>query len=128
MERSAYLAKLQRSKKSTALNTLFERYDTVKSCPVRTTSNLIGGKWKPVIYYIVMHDVNRFGEMLHMIGDISKKMLTSQLRELENDGILNRVILSQKPLHIEYYISEKGKSLAPVINAMCDWGMTNPGR
>lgn len=127
MEQSAYLTKLQRSKKSTALNTLFERYNTIQNCPVRTTSNLIGGKWKPVIYYIVMHDVNRFGEMLHMIGDISKKMLTSQLRELENDGILNRLILSQKPLHIEYNISEKGKSLAPVIDAMCAWGMINPG-
>jgi DNA-binding HxlR family transcriptional regulator len=92
-------------------------------CPVTATIAIIGGKWKPIILYLISHEINRFGEMHGMICGISKKMLTGQLRELEKDGIIERKIFAETPPRVEYYITEKGLTLRPIILSMREWGL-----
>ena len=77
------------------------------ACSLVHTMNIIGNKWKPIILYLISHDVNRFGEMLRMIDGISKKMLTKQLRELEADGLINRKVFAEVPPRVEYSLTEK---------------------
>lgn len=94
----------------------------LENCPVTATLDLIGGKWKPLIIYLIMNDINRFGKMGMVLKAISKQMLTSQLRELENDGIIERKIYPEIPPRVEYFLTERGRSLLPIIEAMRDWG------
>ncbi len=82
----------------------------------------IGGKWKPIILYLISKGGNRFGILQRGIEGISKQMLTKQLRELEADGILHREIFPEIPPRVEYSITEKGRSLFPVIDSMRKWG------
>lgn len=110
-------------KKSEAYEELVGNFTKFNSCPVAATMGIIGGKWKPIILYLISHDVNRFGEMLRMIEGISKKMLTSQLRELEKDGIIHRKVYAEVPPRVEYSITEKGHTLRPLIIAMREWGL-----
>ncbi len=91
-------------------------------CPVTYTMSVIGGKWKPIILYLISKEVNRFGVLQRSIGGISKQMLTKQLRELEADGILERVIYPEIPPRVEYFITDKGNSLFPIIKEMSAWG------
>lgn len=95
---------------------------TIQNCPVTATMAVIGGKWKLLILYLIYNDVNRFGKMGMILKDISKQMLTTQLRELENDGIIERKIYPEIPPKVEYFLTEKGKALLPVIEKMKDWG------
>lgn len=97
----------------------------LNNCPVTATMQVIGGKWKLLILHLINHDINRFGKMSMMLRDISKQMLTTQLRELEKDGIIVRVIFPEIPPRVEYTLSEKGKSLLPIVNLMRDWGNEN---
>ncbi|MCW3116570.1 MAG: hypothetical protein JWM28_652 [Chitinophagaceae bacterium] len=92
-------------------------------CPVSATIGVIGGKWKPIILYLISHDINRFGEMINMIDGISKKMLTDQLRELEKDGIIDRKTFNEVPPRVEYTITERGLTLRPIILSMREWGL-----
>lgn len=94
-------------------------------CPVKATLDVIGGKWKTMIIYLISNDINRFGKLSMVLRDISKQMLTSQLRELENDGIVQRVIYPEIPPRVEYFLTERGKSLLPVIAQMSHWGTVN---
>lgn len=94
----------------------------IMDCPVTSTMNVIGGKWKLLILYLIHNDINRFGKMGMMLKDISKQMLTTQLRELEGDGIIERKIYPEIPPRVEYFLTEKGKSLLPIIHLMRDWG------
>jgi DNA-binding HxlR family transcriptional regulator len=91
-------------------------------CPVTATMELIGGKWKLLVLHLINNDINRFGKMTMMLKGVSKQMLTTQLRELENDGLIERKIYAEIPPRVEYFLSEKGKSMLPVINAMRVWG------
>jgi len=103
----------------------------VQNCPVTATMDVIGGKWKILILYLIFNDINRFGKMGMVLKDISKQMLTTQLRELENDGIIERKIYPEIPPRVEYFLTEKGKSLLPVIELMRDWGnehLLEPGK
>jgi DNA-binding HxlR family transcriptional regulator len=95
---------------------------TLSNCPVTATMSVIGGKWKILIIFSICNNINRFGKMSMLLKDISKQMLTSQLRELENDGIIERVIYPEIPPRVEYFLTEKGKSLLPVIELMKVWG------
>ena len=97
----------------------------VFECPVTYTMSMIGGKWKPIILYLISKGANRFGILQRGIDGISKQMLTKQLREMEDDGILNREIFAEIPPRVEYSISEKGRSLFPIIDAMRSWGELN---
>ncbi len=91
-------------------------------CPVTATMGVIGGKWKLLILYLISNEVNRFGKMGMLLKDISKQMLTTQLRELENDGIIERKIYPEIPPRVEYFITPKGQSLMPIIALMREWG------
>lgn len=83
---------------------------------------VIGGKWKILIIHLINNDINRFGKLGMLLKDISRQMLTTQLRELERDGILKRVVYAEIPPHVEYFLTPKGKALIPVLTALKDWG------
>jgi len=85
--------------------------------------NLIGGKWKILIIYAVSKDCNRFSKMQRAMPVISKQMLVTQLRELEEDKILERIIYAEIPPRVEYRITEYGLSLMPVISVLQEWGL-----
>ncbi len=94
------------------------------NCPVRATMEIIGGKWKPIIlYYLKIGEVQRFGAFQRLIPHITKKMLTQQLRELEIDGIIARKVYPQVPPKVEYTLTDYGKTLKPILQAMADWGI-----
>jgi DNA-binding HxlR family transcriptional regulator len=97
----------------------------VDRCPVTATMGMIGGKWKILILHLISNDINRFGKMGMMLKDISKQMLTTQLRELEEDGLIERKIYAEIPPRVEYFLTPKGKSLSPIIVLMRDWGVEN---
>lgn len=107
---------------------------TPNDCPVTHCLNLIGGKWKPVVIHLIRNDCRRFSALRKAIPDISKQMLTQQLRELEQDGLLERKIFAEIPPRVEYSISAYGQTLFPIIDAMRDWGLQDlrscesPGR
>ncbi len=92
------------------------------NCPVKATMDIIGGKWKPIILYYLKDGVQRYGELQRLIPHVTKKMLTQQLRELEQDEIIERKVYHQVPPKVEYSLSEYGKSLKPVLEAMAAWG------
>ncbi|MEO1711999.1 MAG: helix-turn-helix domain-containing protein [Bacteroidota bacterium] len=94
-------------------------------CPVTYCMSKIGGKWKPILLYLIEKGANRFGILQRGIKGISKQMLTKQLRELEQDGILSREIFAEIPPRVEYSLTETGRSLLPVIGAMRAWGEAN---
>ena len=91
-------------------------------CPVTAMLELIGGKWKPVILYCIRSDKRRFGEIAARIPDISRKVLTEQLKELELDVLVVREQFKEIPPSVEYSLTELGKSLSPVLNEMEKWG------
>ncbi len=93
------------------------------NCPVTATVSIIGGKWKPPILSRLAEGVRRFGELQRLVPHITKKMLTQQLRELEQDGIIVRKVYHQVPPKVEYSLSEYGESLRPVLKAMEAWGI-----
>ena len=94
----------------------------IDDCPVTFTMSRIGGKWKPIILYLITKGGNRFGILQRGIEGISKQMLTKQLRELEKDGILHRKIYAEIPPRVEYSLTELGESLLPIIGSMKSWG------
>lgn len=91
-------------------------------CPVSTLLELIGGKWKPVILYCLRQDTRRFGEIAVRIPSISRKVLTDQLRELEEAGLIKREAFKEIPPRVEYSMTDLGRSLAPILDAMEKWG------
>ncbi|MCR6642537.1 MAG: helix-turn-helix transcriptional regulator [Sporocytophaga sp.] len=93
----------------------------VENCSVSVALNVIGGKWKMLIVYLIMNDINRFGKLNMILKDISKQMLTTQLRELEQDGLIDRVIYPEIPPRVEYFLTQKGKALIPIMDALKLW-------
>jgi DNA-binding HxlR family transcriptional regulator len=97
-----------------------------KQAPFEYTLSIIGGKWKMrIIYELGCESVLRYGELKRNIPYITHKMLSTQLKELENDGLITRKEYPQVPPKVEYSLSEKGLSLLPIINEMCKWGRKN---
>jgi len=91
-------------------------------CPVELAIRIIGGKWKPVILWHLKDATKRFGELKREIPGITVKMLAQQLRELEQDGIISRKMFYEVPPRVEYSLTDMGRSLDPVLSAMCSWG------
>ena len=91
-------------------------------CPVETTLILIGDKWKVLILRDLLSGTKRFGELKKSIGNVSQKVLTAQLRSMEESGLINRKVYAQVPPKVEYSLTELGKSLKPILDAMQNWG------
>ena len=92
------------------------------ACPVETTLALIGDKWKVLILRDLLPGTKRFGELKKSIGSVSQKVLTAQLRDMEENGLVNRKVYAEVPPRVEYSLTELGQSLKPILDAMWSWG------
>ena len=96
------------------------------NCEKELTLSIISGKWKIVILWHLGHEgAHRFGELFRLFKNISNRILTKQLRELEQDGIIERHIYDENPPRVEYFMTERGMTLLPIVDAMFDWGKKN---
>lgn len=92
-------------------------------CPVETTLMLISDRWKVLILRDLMDGTRRFGELKKSVGGVSQKVLTAQLRQMEESGLLSRKVYAEVPPRVEYTLTELGYSLRPILDAMKIWGM-----
>ena len=92
------------------------------ACPVETTLMLISDRWKVLIIRDLLGGTKRFGELKKSIGNISQKVLTANLRSMEESGLLNRKVYAEVPPRVEYTLTDTGYSLKPVLDAMVAWG------
>lgn len=95
---------------------------TLPSCPVEMTLSLIGDKWKVLILRDLLPGTKRFGELKKSIGTVSQKVLTAQLRDMEEKGLITRKVYAEVPPRVEYTLTATGYSLKPVLDAMALWG------
>ena len=103
--------------------------DTLPSCPVETCISLIGSKWRLLILRdLMMHESMRFKELQRSIGGISQKVLTNNLREMEDAGLVIRRVYAEVPPRVEYSLTDIGKSLRPVLSSMYAWGKDYQGK
>ncbi len=94
-----------------------------KSCPVTATMQVLGGKWKAILINAIYHtSPARFGELKRSVKGITQSMLTQQLRELEDDGVISRKIYAEIPPRVEYTLTEFGLTLSPIMQSMAKWG------
>ncbi|WP_250008002.1 helix-turn-helix domain-containing protein [Actinoplanes sp. M2I2] len=100
----------------------------VYHCPVEVTFDVIGGRWRAVILAHLKEGTHRYGELRRRMPGISEKVLTQQLRELEGDGLVARHDHRTVPPHVDYRLTAEGHSLAPVLQALYDWGQARAGR
>ncbi len=106
-----------------------QTFTCAAGCTVEATLNLIGGKWKGVILYrLLTEEVLRFNELRRMLPNITQRMLTNQLRELESDGLIARKVYPEVPPKVEYRLTDYGQTLAPVIRALKAWGDAHVSR
>ncbi|WP_419169965.1 winged helix-turn-helix transcriptional regulator [Negativibacillus massiliensis] len=99
-----------------------EKEKGLPECPVETTLMLISNKWKVLILRDLMPGTKRFGELKKSVGNVSQKVLTAQLRDMEDSGLVNRKVYAEVPPRVEYSLTELGKSLKPILDAMWTWG------
>ncbi len=97
------------------------------ACPMTLALDVIGGKWKGIILYHLRDETKRFNELLRLMPHITQRMLTRQLRELEQDGIVHRQVYAQVPPKVEYSLTAVGQTLMPVVKALTDWGRMYEG-
>lgn len=95
---------------------------TLPACPVETTLSLISDRWKVLIIRDLLGGTRRFGELRKSVGNVSQKVLTANLRSMEEDGLLTRRVYAEVPPRVEYTLTETGMSLRPVLDAMWAWG------
>lgn len=91
-------------------------------CPVETTLTLIGDKWKVLILRDLMPGTKRFGELKNSVGTVSQKVLTAQLRAMEESGLISRKVYAEVPPRVEYSLTALGQSLKPILDSMQNWG------
>lgn len=91
-------------------------------CPVETTIEAIGGRWKVLVIHHLLEGTKRFGELTRLLDGVSARTLTRQLRELEESGIVNRYVHAQIPPKVDYSLTALGRKLTPILYAMHDWG------
>lgn len=104
------------------------RFDCSPGCAVEAAISLIDGKWKSVVLFHLLDGTLRFNELRRQIPSVTQRMLTNQLRELEEDGLIERKIYAQVPPKVEYSLSPLGRSIEPILLALKDWGDTNIDR
>jgi len=98
------------------------------SWPIEATLDVIGGKWKPLVIYRLKEGTLRFSQIVEKVEPrITPRMLTKELRELERDGLVTRKVYPQVPPKVEYSLTEKGASLIPILDELCDWGSEHMG-
>lgn len=98
------------------------------NCPIEATLNVIGGKWKPMILCLLANDTLRYNKIQQLIPEVSPKMLTKQLRELEYDGLILRKMYPEIPPKVEYSITDFGRTVLPVLKTLLDWGAEYLGK
>ena len=96
--------------------------DSLPACPVETTLTLISDKWKILIIRDLLAGTRRFSELRRSIGHVSQKVLTANLRQMESDGLVHREVFAEVPPRVEYSLTDTGRSLKPIIDAMRSWG------
>jgi DNA-binding HxlR family transcriptional regulator len=96
-------------------------------CPVEAAIDVIGGKWKSLILWALRDGTLRFSQLEDGLPGITQKMLTKQLRELEQDGLVARKVYAQVPPKVEYSLTDTGSSLMPVLDLLCAWGLEHMG-
>ena len=96
--------------------------EKLPACPVETTLTLISDKWKVLILRDLLPGTKRFGELRKSIGHVSQKVLTAQLRQMEQSGLVNRKVYAEVPPQVEYSLTDVGYSLKPILDAMWTWG------
>jgi len=100
----------------------FEHRGKIYHCALDITMDYIGGKWKSVVLWYLIKDKKRFGDLKKVMPDITEKMLSIQLRQLEKDGLVHREVFAEVPPRVEYSLTETGKSLITILQALADWG------
>ena len=95
---------------------------SLPACPVETTLTLIGDKWKVLLLCDLMPGTKRFGELKKSVGSVSQKVLTAQLRAMEEKSLVQRKVYAEVPPHVEYSLTELGRSLKPILDSMWVWG------
>lgn len=103
--------------------TRHSRYDCHLGCPVEATLEVIGGKWKGIILYHLLSETMRFNQLRRLMPEVTQRMLTRQLRELEADNLISRKVYPEVPPKVEYSMTEYGMTLTPVIYALQAWGL-----
>ena len=98
-------------------------YEDSKNCPVEITLLLINNKWKIRIIGSLLNGTRRFNEIKKILENISQKVLTQNLREMEKDGLVNREVYPEIPLKVEYSLTKLGQSLKPILDEMVEWGI-----
>lgn len=102
---------------------MVEYHGKLYNCPMELAVHLISGKWKVVILWNLAEGALRYGELTRRFPEVTEKVLTAQLRKLEEDGLIVRRVYAEVPLRVEYSLSEFGKSLIPILNEINHWGI-----
>lgn len=102
-----------------------KKYLSASDCPITASIDVIGGKWKPIIIWLLMQEPKRFGELHKSVPGIALKVLSRQLKELESHGIINRKAFAEVPPRVEYSLTVKGKSLTAIMEALAKWSNEN---
>ena len=95
-----------------------------EQCPIEQGLNILSGKWRLKILWHLSKGTSRFNELQRLLGNITTKTLTEQLRELEEQGIILRTVFPEVPPKVEYSLSETGRTLKPILGELCEWGKT----
>ena len=98
------------------------QYSWKTGCDVEATLSVIGGRWKPILLCHLLGGRKRFGELKRLTPNATERMITLQLRELEADGVISRHVFAEVPPRVEYEMTDLGRSLAPILEAMQAWG------
>lgn len=104
------------------MTSVYTKESPLPACPVETTLSLIGDKWKVLILRDLLTGTKRFGELKKSIGTVSQKVLTAQLRDMEENGLVHRQVYAEVPPRVEYSLTPLGQSLKPILDAMYSWG------
>lgn len=97
-------------------------YGRPYGCPVEATLDVVGGRWKAVILFHLMDGTRRFSDLKRFLSKVTQRMLTLQLRQLEQDGVITRKVYAEVPPRVEYSLTDFGRTLEPILKAMLEWG------